>query len=94
MGMEKFFYRVKKGDTVLSISNTFKVSTASIIEQNDLNKEVSAGDLLLITKDTCVHVVEPFECEADICTKYGVSKEWLFSQNKVEYLFYGLVLKI
>lgn len=94
MGMKKFFYRVQKGDSVLSISNRFKVSAIGIISENNLKREVSAGDLLLICQDSCVHVVQPFESVSEVASKYGLSQEKLLSQNEVDYLFYGLILRI
>lgn len=79
--MKKFLYRVKAGDTVLSLSNDFCVPTSDIIRENNLVAEIKAGDLLILSPQEDAYKVKPFE------------KEEGFPDSGFPYLFYGLVLK-
>ena len=45
---EEFFYRVKKGDSVLSVSLKLKVPFTLLIADNNLFREIEEGDLLYI----------------------------------------------
>lgn len=93
--MKKFFYRVQAGDSVLSLAQKFNLSACKIIADNNLKKEISQGDLLLICKNsTCAYKVQPFETAESLSQKIGVSKEKLLKQNCVDYLFYGLVVTV
>ncbi len=94
--MEKFFYRVEHGDTILSVANKFNIPAILIVKTNNLKKEICAGDLLYIEreKDCRTYTVKPFETAEIIALKFGVGKEELLKKNGVEYLFYGLTIQI
>ena len=93
--MEKFFYRVEDGDTVFSVSQKFQIPPTLLIKQNCLKKEITCGDLLYIER--CVgnfYAVKPFDTIEDISKKFCVSKDEILQNNGIDYLFYGLIIKI
>ena len=93
--MEKFFYRVETGDSVLSLSQKFNVPVCKLVEDNNLKSEIKRGELLFIERKTAVYYkVKPFDKVEDIAKKFCVSKERLLKDNAVNYIFYGLILKI
>ena len=57
--MKKFFYRVIEGDSIISICQKFKCSVGTLIYNNNLKKEISAGDILLIEKCDNLYLVKP-----------------------------------
>ena len=93
--MEKFFYRAQTGDSVLSLSHKFNIPTCSLIKDNNLKNEVDQGDLLFVNrKNIANYAVKPLDTAEYIAGKFGVSKEKLLKDNAVDYVFYGLILKI
>jgi len=93
--MKKFFYRVKTGDSVLSISSRFNLSVRSLILKNNLTCEVEAGDMLCIEVSVDKpYFVNPTDTAKSVAEKFGVSEEELLSKNGVPYLFYGLTIRI
>ena len=94
--MTNFFYRVETGDTVFSISVKLGVSPCSIISQNNLKKEVEAGDLLYIVKDPdCkLYTVQPFDTPELLAERFFTTPERLLEKNAISYLFYGLIITI
>ena len=94
MSMKKFFYRVTDGDTVLLVSRNLGVPLTTLIKQNSLTSEIRAGDLLYVETENQPYIVKPFETFSHIAKKLGVSEQKLRDDNQVEYLFYGLSLKV
>ena len=93
--MEKFFYRVERGDTLFSIAERFLTPAVSIITLNNLKKEPCDGDLLYIERDNCsLYRVQPFDTLESVSKKFCVSEQSLREKNGVEYLFYGLIIKL
>ena len=93
--MKKFFYRVVEGDSVLSVAKINGVTPNSIIVQNALKEEIDVGDLLYIEiDDSSLYAVKPQDTVDSVCKKFGVSKDKLLGDNGVDYLFYGLIIKI
>ena len=96
--MKKFFYRVKNGDTVCSIARFFNFSVGEIISQNSLSAEVEEGDLLVIKssieKGDDLYCVKPFDTASAIAERFNKTEKELLEQNGVEYVFYGLTIKI
>ncbi len=91
--MEKFFYRVQAGESVLSLAQKFNLSANRIIADNNLKKEISQGDLLLICKNlNGAYKIKPFETAESLAQKAGVSPQKILSKNGVDYLFYGLMV--
>lgn len=91
--MKKFFYRVKAGDTVLSLSDKFCVPTCDVIRENNLSAEIKEGDVLIISPLKNAYKVRPFESETEVAEKLGVDSETMLSYNGFPYFFYGLVVK-
>ena len=94
MSMKKFFYRVADGDTVLLVSRNLGVPLTTLIKQNSLTAEIRAGDLLYVETENQPYIVKPFETFSKSAQKLGVSEQKLRTDNQVDYLFYGLSLKV
>lgn len=93
--MKKFFYRVKDGDTVLELSKRFSVPACTLICDNGLKKEVSAGDVIMISPQEFTYVVSPMQTYLDVSNITGKSVEQIKELNpNLPYLFYGLIIKI
>ncbi len=92
--MKKIFYRVKKGDSLLSIAREFETPVFSIIKNNYLDSEVQEGDMLLVVKPKKCYKVEPFDTYYSISQKFGIKEEELKNINQISYLFYGLNIAI
>ena len=93
--MKKFFYRVNKGETVLSVSEKFGIPPTVIIGVNALNKEIEEGDVLFIEETGGrTYDVQPFDTLNGVAEKFGVLPEALKTLNGVDYVFYGLDLII
>ncbi|MBQ7340438.1 MAG: LysM peptidoglycan-binding domain-containing protein [Clostridia bacterium] len=88
--MKKIFYRVKKGDTLISISRELDVPVFSIIKNNYLSAEVQDGDMLVIVKPKKCYKVEPLDTFNSISIKFDVEVEKLKSLNSLPFLFYGV----
>ncbi len=92
--MEKFFYRVKKGDTVINISNAFGISPFVMIAENKLSCEVEEGDLLYVKKCKRPYKVMPTDTLEGISQKFCISKERLSEINcHPPYIFYGIIIE-
>ena len=93
--MKKFFYRVQKGDSILSISNRFLVPFYDLIAKNNLKAEVQAGDLLVIECPNSVYKVKPMQTYFDIAKEVGKTGEQLKILNaNLTYLFYGIIINV
>ncbi len=92
--MKKIFYRVQRNDVLALISDNFCVSPFSIISENMLNKEVSEGDMLIISEKEHIYKPLPFETFYSVSKKTGVLEEELRRLNNVPYLFYGLTIRL
>lgn len=93
--MKKFFYRVKNGDCLLSISNRFNECVFKIIQDNCLNKEVQCGDILLIeSSDSPLYLVKPYDTLESISIKFKKDKNDILQENNLPYLFCGLKIRV
>ena len=91
--MEKFFYRVQKGDSVASVGARFEVPPSAIIKTNGLTSDIREGDVIFVEKPSGrVYSVRPFDTIESIAAKFGVSAEEIKRANGVDYAFYGLDL--
>ena len=89
--MKKFFYRVKKGETLLSICKEFSVPIMKVISDNKLEKDVCEGDILYIhTENRKVYSVLPCDDMESIAEKFCLSKKELMDINGIPYVFYGI----
>ena len=93
--MENFFYRVKSNETVMSLSQKFKVPVGILIDDNNLKREVEEGDLLYICAPIGdVYIVKPLDSIDSIAKKFGIEKQDLILKNKSPYFFYGEIIYI
>lgn len=93
--MQNFFYRVGKGESVLSLAKKFGVPPTAIIKDNALSSDISEGDVLFIRQISGrTYSVRPLETAEEIAEKFGVLPEALKTLNGVDYVFYGLDLII
>lgn len=89
-------YKVKKGDTFLSIATKFNLSSEALKRDNGFQEEVFEGARLIIRPSKCVYVVKPFEKLSDIAKKLNVCVEDLMSYNGLRkpYVFAGQILVV
>ena len=93
--MEKFFYRVIEGDCIAGLALRFGIPQTVIIRDNNLSRDIAAGDILLIRKSSGkTYCAQPFDTIESVAKRFGVDAETLASVNGVDYLFYGLNLII
>lgn len=85
--MERF-YRVQKNDTVLSVSEKFKVPVSKIIKDNELNSEIREGDIIYIESGKTAYTVLATDTVESICLKFGVNRDDFVKKNG-EYVFFG-----
>ncbi|MBP5466286.1 MAG: LysM peptidoglycan-binding domain-containing protein [Clostridia bacterium] len=94
-GMENFFYRVVKGDSIAALSSRFNLPQTLIIKDNNLSREVSEGDVVFIRAQAGrTYRVQPFDTVESVAARFNVDAETLAETNGVDYLFYGLTLII
>lgn len=93
--MKKFFYRVCKDETVISIAARFNVPPIVIVNSNALRGEVSEGDVLFIEETGGkIYDVQPFDTLDEVAERFNVPPEEIARANGVDYLFYGLKIII
>lgn len=92
--MEKFFYRVKRGDTAIGVAEKFSVSVFGLIKDNALVGEIRAGDILVVRRPEKLYAVKPFDSARRVAEKFGIGEsELLMANGGVPYVFYGLKIK-
>ena len=91
---EEFFYRVKKDDTLLSVSVKLKVPFTVIIADNNLFREIEEGDLLYIKKEGRFYTVALGDTFESIASRFYTTVDEIKRKNRIEYLFYGLTLSV
>ena len=89
--MKKFFYRVSKNETLISISTSLSLPVTTLINLNNLEREVEEGDLLYVEKEDnyFIYTVKPFERVEEIANRFKVSGETLKFLNGNEEFFGG-----
>ena len=93
--MKKFFYRVNKNDSVISVANTFNLSPTKIIKDNKLCREIEQGDLLFLQKEECMlYKVQPQDTLCSIAKKFNTTEYKILQDNGIDYIFYGLTIKV
>ncbi len=89
-----YFTRVKAGDTIESIAETFEISSSNLRRFNDLKKDatLTEGDMIFIERkkvrweadDKRTHQVEQGETLHSISQKYGVRLRRLRRHNDIK----------
>ncbi|MBR5192460.1 MAG: LysM peptidoglycan-binding domain-containing protein [Clostridia bacterium] len=93
--MEKFFYRVNSEDTVNLLCSKFNLPIGVFVSINNLKKEIEEGDLVVIEKcNNKLYFVQPLDTIKSVAKKFGTTEERLKELNKVDYIFYGLKIKV
>lgn len=93
--MKKFFYRVQKDDSIFSLSTKFNVPTGKLIFDNNLRKEISEGDILLIEKsEKKLYRVEIADTIEKISKKCNLSSDEILKNNHLPYIFYGILIEL
>ena len=93
--MKKILYRVESGDTVFSVVDKFGASPFSVIAENMLTEEISAGDMLVISPAKKLYSVRLGDTLCSVAKKFNEDKNELSRKNgNVPYLFYGIKIEI
>lgn len=78
----RFYHRVKSGDTLWSISKKYDVSVERLQELNNIKSVgISHLDKVLVFKDYLTHEVREGESLQSISKHYGVSKDLIKKYN-------------
>lgn len=92
--MKKFFYRVLDNDTAVSVCQKFSCSLGRLIFNNNLKKEISAGDILLIEKADNLYLVKPTDTIKSLAKKFNKGEQELLDKNHLTYLFCGIYIEV
>lgn len=94
--MKKFFYRVQLEDSLLSISAKFCIPAGKIIKENNLDCEISAGDLLYLESNDNVktYKVMPFDTLESLAKRFNITEERLLEINCVPYIFFSQTIMV
>ena len=92
--MKKFFYRVIEGDSIISVCQKFKCSVGTLIYNNNLKKEISAGDILLIEKCDNLYLVKPTDTIKSLAKKFNKKEQEILDKNHLPYLFCAIYVEI
>lgn len=86
--MKKIFYRVEKSDTLCALEDNFKIPVSRIIFDNNLQGEISEGDLLVLNiLDYDFYTVSPCDNENFITEKFCMDEGEVRTLNKIEYVY-------
>jgi len=92
--MEKFFYRVQAGDSVLSVCQRFNCSMGKLISLNELKTEICAGDVLLVEREKTIYMVKATDTLEKIAKRFNLSPQCILEKNCVPYIFCGLIISV
>lgn len=93
--MKKFFYRVDNGDTVSNVAERFNLLIAELIKDNNLIKDIECGDILYIQPcEKKLYKVQPTDTIEQIAKRFSRSPKEILSDNQIDYIFYGLNIKV
>ena len=92
--MKKFFYRVQEGDSLNIIAQKFNAPIGRLIYNNNLKKEVSAGDILLIEQVQNVYLVKPLDTLSDLAIKFNLTQQEILDKNHLMYIYCGLLIEV
>ena len=91
--MDEFFYRVKVGETLISISDKLKVPPYKIIADNFLKSEVKAGQVLVIRKlNRPLYRVKPFDTIKGICARHNLDEKDFIFYNRTDFIYCGILI--
>lgn len=92
----KDIYIIKRGDTIESIAQAFKMRATDILDYNRINTDsILPGVILVINKqDGIRHVVKPMETIDKLAIKYDVSADSIRRHNNIREIFLGQIVFI
>ena len=91
--MDEFFYRVKVGETLISISDKLQIPPYKIIADNFLKSEVKAGQVLVIRKlNRPLYRVKPFDTIASICLAHNLDVKDFIFYNRTDFIYCGILV--
>ncbi len=93
-GMKKFFYRVQKEDSINLIAQKFNAPIGRLIFNNNLTREVSAGDIILIEQAETVYLVKPLDTIEDLALKFNQTPQEILDKNHLMYIYAGLLIEV
>lgn len=95
---ESFIYKVNENESLLDISNKFKISESKLMKENNLtDKNLEKGDLLFIeNENNFLYTVLPLDNLNEIAKKFNVTVKHIIEKNKLnnEHIFIGQILII
>ena len=92
--MKKFFYRVHQEDTLSKISQKFSAPIGRLIFNNNLTREVQAGDIILVEQSENVYLVKPLDTVIGLAKKFNLTPQEILDKNHLPYLYSGLLIEI
>ena len=92
---KNLIYRVKSGETVLTISELLRIPPYKIIADNNLSSDLYTGQLLLIKRlDRELYRIKPFDTLESICAKFSIKKEDFIAYNGSEKVHFNILVYI
>ena len=93
-GMKKFFYRVQTEDSLNSIAQKFNAPIGRLIFNNNLTKEVSAGDIIFVEQVEKVYLVKPLDTIEKLAIKFNQNPQQILEKNYLSYIYCGLLIEV
>jgi hypothetical protein len=91
--MKKFFYRVCRGDSLLSVCNRLNSPVFAVIKNNNITREIKEGDLIYIESFENAYKVLPCEDLPSLAKRLNIEEsEILLKNGNPPYLYYGLTI--
>lgn len=94
--MKKFFYRVEVGDSLAKVAKKLGVPTSIIIKQNNLVREIEAGDLLYLESPLSAktYIVKPCDTLNSIAKKFNKSQREILDINMIDYVYFSMLIYV
>ena len=94
--MKKFFYRVEVGDSLAKVAKKLGVPVKVIIKQNNLVREIEAGDLLYIESPLSAktYIVKPCDTLKSIAKKFNKSQREILDINMIDYVYFSMLIYV
>lgn len=95
MDMNGYYYRVREGETLFSLSHRFRVPPVLLARENGLTAEPEEGDILYLPPPPArTYRVGVTDTEETLSARFHRPAKEIFSENGIEYLFPFLVLSV
>ncbi len=87
-------YRVKKGDSLKSVAESFGINICDIVRENKLTDILPGMRVVIPVKKGAAYTVQPYDTMDIIAEKFKVSRDSLAEVNKCEKVFLGQIIYI